>query len=254
MYSSERLTSAVVRYGIANKNRKNAACHHDDGRTKIQAFKPLALLISACMLHAACSQAPVSYMTAISFKNNKHRRPESSPFGAQPSSTSRTNKQRFLLLTALVASLGLVFFSHAWTPPIEHVVKMAGLFQRNTPDPNSIDGRTAIGYWHDEGRGSAQNAVEEGWDPNEREMVLNYLKLASKDKDDGNDKDVPHVLQQWRGLAFCRICEEMIGNSCNGDSKYNWPEGYAHYIEKHSVKPPQKFIDHVRQQTKILQK
>jgi hypothetical protein len=29
------------------------------------------------------------------------------------------------------------------------------------------------------------------------------------------------------------------------DGVFVWPEGYAHYIEKHDVKPPREFIEHV---------
>ena len=152
-----------------------------------------------------------------------------------------SRKQKLLLWTLLVSTLCLLLITHAWTPPaIGPPVAMA-FFKRT--DPNSIDGRIPIGYWtDDDGPGSAQNAVDKDWDPAEREMVTNYLKNA------------PNVLQQWRGLAFCRLCGEANGNSCVGDTKFNWPQGYLHYIEKHHVKPPQNFIDHVREQTNLVRK
>ena len=129
-----------------------------------------------------------------------------------------------------------------------HKHDLAGT-KKPADDPNSIEGRIPIGYWQDDGPGSAQNAVDENWDPAEREMVISYLKLEN---DETNDE--VQVLQSWRGLSFCRLCEEANGNSCVGDKQYNWPQGFLHYIEKHHVKPPQDFIDHVRQQVTAMNK
>jgi len=120
-------------------------------------------------------------------------------------------------------------------------------------DPNSIDGRIAIGYWHETKQGSSSSvydAIDKNWDKGERQMVLDYLKLASmSDIEESGGAGGPTVLASWRGLSMCRICDQVNGNQCHGDAVYNWPQGYAHYIEAHNVKPPQKFIDHVRRQT-----
>jgi hypothetical protein len=131
-----------------------------------------------------------------------------------------------------------------------------------TPDPNSIEGRQAIGYWEDDVPGlGAVDAVDANWDDaEEKQMVTMYLQRAfasTTDEDTDNTNNKPHndcdigaprVLKSWRGLASCRICDEILGNTCHGDANYNWPDGYLHYLEQHQVKPPQHFIDHVRKQ------
>lgn len=184
-------------------------------------------------------------MTAIS--SNALRRSTAS--STMPQAAPLLSRNQKLLISIACISLSLVLYiSHAWTPPPVIERPMAALFgrgqQQHSNDPNSIDGRIPIGYWQDDGPGSVQNSVAENWDSDERIMVMNYLKLAN---DESNEQ--VKELQAWRGLSFCRLCEEANGNSCVGDSHYNWPQGYIHYIEKHNVKPPQEFIDHVRKQT-----
>lgn len=74
--------------------------------------------------------------------------------------------------------------------------------------------------------------IDLSWDAAERKMVIAYLRKAE-------------TCVVWRGIAHCRICDIMNGGTCKSDGVYMWPEGYAHYLEKHDVRPPQAFIDHV---------
>jgi len=64
-----------------------------------------------------------------------------------------------------------------------------------TDDPNSIDGRIAIGYWEDTEKGStAEQAVAKDWDPDEQQMVIRYLNLVKNDSnDDEDDTDTAEV-------------------------------------------------------------
>lgn len=162
-----------------------------------------------------------------------------------------------MLFWSIAAGAAACFFllSRAWSPPpVEHVMNKANFFHhQKSNDPNSIDGRIPIGYWQDEGPNSVEKFVDTNWDATERETVIQYLKLGSSSEETSN-KNYPQVLQSWRGLAFCRLCEQAVGNSCNGDDKYNWPQGYVHYIEEHNIKPPQEFITHVQHQMKLLEK
>jgi len=54
------------------------------------------------------------------------------------------------------------------------------------------------------------------------------------------------VHEAYFGYSWCRICHRN-DNGCKDltDGVYVWPEGYAHYVREHAVKPPQEFIDHV---------
>lgn len=194
-------------------------------------------------------------MTAITSEALKRSTASSSSSMPRPAPLLSRNQKLLLLIACISLSL-VLYITHACTTPPALAIERPGmdlLFGRHTKqhsnDPNSIDGRIPIGYWQDGGPKSVENAVDEDWDPAEREMVMNYLKLA----DDKSNEEV-RELKSWRGLSFCRVCEEATGNSCMGDNQYNWPQGYLHYFEKHNVKPPKEFIDHVRQRTESMKK
>ncbi len=93
-----------------------------------------------------------------------------------------------------------------------------------------------IGYWYrHEGQEMPNPAdfVDENWDPQEKVAVLAYLEKGK-------------TLMSWRGFSWCRFkCSEppVPGTRCKTDGEWVWPEGFAHYIELHDVKPPQEFIN-----------
>jgi hypothetical protein len=92
-----------------------------------------------------------------------------------------------------------------------------------------------IGYWKSEYEPhlpSVEIFVDSTWDHEEKVKIFNYLT-------NGKVKDM------WKGPSFCRICNCLNGTTCLSDGVYTWPQGYAHYIANHNVKPPQHFIDHV---------
>lgn len=132
-------------------------------------------------------------------------------------------------------------------------------------------GRKAIGYWLEKKerqptieevrrRRNPQHEahgllwpgdfIDEEWSHAERALVVIYLKQTLESETMG-----------WMGYSECRLCREKAGPrllgtrlehwECNGtrdfgDGVYVWPEGYAHYVEIHAVKPPEDFIEHVR--------
>lgn len=105
-------------------------------------------------------------------------------------------------------------------------------------DPAEVVGLRAIGYW----RGAwdrykklpdPRDYVDLTWDAAERELVASYLEAG---------KDV--VL--WKGSSQCRFCGADNGSTCKADGAFVWPEGLAHYVRVHGVRPPQEFVDHVR--------
>lgn len=100
--------------------------------------------------------------------------------------------------------------------------------------PNTKDG-PAIGYWYSKYQPDLphpQDFVQEDWDHNVRDMVIRYLESGK-------------VLYQWRGYSGCRFCQESNGTKCLTDGTYVWPEGFAHYLLEHGVKPPRGFIYHI---------
>jgi hypothetical protein len=79
----------------------------------------------------------------------------------------------------------------------------------------------------------AQQSVDPDWDPKERAATIKYLK-------DGD------TIEQYRGMSTCRFCGCFNGSEDVSDGTYVWPSGFAHYLEKHQVKPPKEFLEHVR--------
>jgi hypothetical protein len=98
-----------------------------------------------------------------------------------------------------------------------------------------------IGYWYrvkGDGRADPADYIDEGWDEGERELVASYV----------SDGELM-TLASWRGYSWCRFkCGKGVeGTRCLTDGKYAWPEGFAHYIREHSVRPPAEFIEHVKE-------
>ena len=77
--------------------------------------------------------------------------------------------------------------------------------------------------------------IDLAWNEEERKKVSSYLKKG-------------RIKYSWMGCSECRICRKWDnGSHCLTDGEWIWPEGFAHYIEKHNVKPPQEFVDYVLQ-------
>jgi hypothetical protein len=103
--------------------------------------------------------------------------------------------------------------------------------------------KSAVGFWvdpvdPDTARFSEPQAlVDSSWDPAERARVVDYLKRGE-------------LLDVERGYSWCRfrcgISERDMGSKTLTDGHYYWPEGFAHYLERHGVKPPEEFLAHVR--------
>jgi len=97
----------------------------------------------------------------------------------------------------------------------------------------------AIGYWHSDyepGLPDPEAFVDRSWDADERTAVIAYLR--------GGKEYIA-----WRGLSWCRfncgIDDVAMGFRCLTDGTFIWPEGFAHYLEVHAVRPPDEFVRHV---------
>lgn len=130
--------------------------------------------------------------------------------------------------------------------------------------------RKAIGYWlskkpeaqpewdtrpvapHPSGLFWPGDLIDTQWNRQERDHVVAYLKQTLKSD-----------MMGWMGYSECRLCREaegppdrknirvlkeweMNGTKDFGDGVYVWPEGYAHYVEVHAVKPPEDFLRHLQ--------
>ena len=67
--------------------------------------------------------------------------------------------------------------------------------------------------------------VDVDWDEDERDTVAFYF-------DNGT------LARAFMGYSQCRICGATNGAVEYTDGSYLWPEGFAHYIREHNVRPP----------------
>ena len=109
----------------------------------------------------------------------------------------------------------------------------------------------AVGYWEDlndpDKTGSFEDgyimphprdAIDNDWDMSERLRVIYYL-------------DAGHPFVEYYGGAPCRFgCPyegDVYGCRDLTDGTWIYPENYSHYLRVHAVKPPEAFLDHIRQ-------
>ena len=99
-----------------------------------------------------------------------------------------------------------------------------------------------IGYWCDNaddmlddenvGWPDPRDLVDTTWSSGERELVAAYLEQGFR-------------VWVYCGLSRCRLCGEINGAAELMDDAYIWPEGLAHYVREHSVKPPEEVLVHI---------
>jgi len=72
------------------------------------------------------------------------------------------------------------------------------------------------------------------WRPRERAAVQRYLRAG-----------LPLVA--WPRPSYCRFAcgERKMGRRDLTDGVHVWPDGLAHYVERHSVRLPETFVAHV---------
>lgn len=93
-----------------------------------------------------------------------------------------------------------------------------------------------VGFWWSDNEPwfpHPKSFVDPKWGRVDREVVSLYLER-------GLTKDT------YFGHSVCRFCGKENGCRDLTDGTYVWPEGYAHYLREHGVKPPIHFIEHVR--------
>jgi hypothetical protein len=97
-----------------------------------------------------------------------------------------------------------------------------------------------VGFWRSEREPDLPHpgeSVDPAWRASEGERLLSYLEQAY---------GVPYA---WCGHSWCRLgCPDIsdIGSQDRTDGTYLFPEGLAHYVRVHAVRPPNEFLEHVR--------
>ena len=100
-----------------------------------------------------------------------------------------------------------------------------------------------VGYWRDskdektETLPEPHGLVDRYWDPAERKRVIKYLRAGRESV-------------AYKGSSSCRFncgaSNRQMGYRDLTDGEFVWPEGFAHYVEAHAVKPPAEFLVHIR--------
>lgn len=97
-------------------------------------------------------------------------------------------------------------------------------------------GLELVGYWSGPdvfgSWPSPEKFIDLGWDDDERDLVADYLSRG-------------FVARAFMGFSRCRICGCDNGSLELTDGTYIWPEGFAHYLSAHLVRPPLRFVEHV---------
>ena len=106
----------------------------------------------------------------------------------------------------------------------------------DSPTSDDLRRLRLIGYWahpdHESRWPDPRRFIDEAWDSEQRALVAGYLQRGL-------------VARLFMGPARCRLCGRGVGNEEWSDGVFIWPEGLGHYVEEHSVRLPQEFIDHV---------
>lgn len=92
-----------------------------------------------------------------------------------------------------------------------------------------------VGYWRNDQHPELPHPadfVDPDWDTWERHRVGRYLESGV-------------VAVTYRGLSPCRLCGVDNGHREFTDGEFQWPEGLAHYVHEHSVRPPDGLVRHV---------
>ena len=122
-----------------------------------------------------------------------------------------------------------------------HVLKrkpaVAPLISRGAPI--TVKG---IGFWrHTDGTlpeyPKPQDFVQPGWCAAETERIVAYLRAGYNS----------HAYCGWSTCRFAGCVEgEFNGTRDFTDGEWGWPEGLAHYVERHAVVLPEEFIASMR--------
>ena len=101
-----------------------------------------------------------------------------------------------------------------------------------------------IGYWDgpqtDHSWPVPQDFVDSGWDEEERDLVATYLTTGL-------------IVRAYMGFSRCRMCGRENGNLELSDGVFVWPDGLAHYVADHGVRPPDRFVCHVLEMVDSLE-
>lgn len=114
--------------------------------------------------------------------------------------------------------------------------------------PENDNRLKGVGYWA--GRDNPylphpKFLVDPEWHQGERNQIIEYLQSG-------------HSCSQWRGFSYCRfkcgIDDWHMGYRDLTDGEWIWPEGLAHYVEKHQIRLPDSFVASMQKNSWLVPK
>ena len=99
-----------------------------------------------------------------------------------------------------------------------------------------------IGYWRSLERPELPDPsafIDLQWDAHQRDVVTWYFTSGT-------------IAKRYKGDSTCRVCGAANGSLEYTDGTLLWPEGFAHYIREHGIRPPTAIIDVVMQRINDL--
>jgi hypothetical protein len=78
-----------------------------------------------------------------------------------------------------------------------------------------------------------RHLVDPGWASAEQPQIVRYLSEAP-------------AIAHFCGLSYCRFGCGANGSAERSDGVWVWPEGLAHYLDRHDVRLPEDFVAHMR--------
>jgi len=77
--------------------------------------------------------------------------------------------------------------------------------------------------------------TDENWNPKDKERLLAYIY------------NCPLVIVSGSIRTKCLLCDDELASSdFVSDGEWLWPKDLTHYMMKHFVRLPDKFIEHIR--------
>ena len=111
----------------------------------------------------------------------------------------------------------------------------------------------AIGFWRVpqyEWNAEIRKHVYVGWTSEWKaypQPIIAALGAATPDAQVVSYLRSAQVVAEYRGLSHCRfecgISNREMGFRELSDGEWIWPEGFAHYVERHELPLPQEFLD-----------
>lgn len=77
---------------------------------------------------------------------------------------------------------------------------------------------------------------DRNWEPHDRLVIVDYLTNA------------PELVTSSKNKLSCIFCGEAVAGDSwvHSDGSWCWPHGLAHYVQLHSVRLPDRFVSHIR--------